>query len=224
MTYAGVDEAGRGPVLGPLVVAGVAGRRDAVPDTVADSKTLAPARREALADQIHESPLAVATRTLAAEQLNDLMGEGRTLDHIETQAFAAVLDELSPERVLVDPVGTDPDAFADRLTETVVADCSIRAEVEADARDPMVGAASIVAKVRRDAAIDRIREELGTDVGSGYPSDPVTRSFLEDWREQTPHPPPYARTAWSTLDEIGFGQRRLGEPVEPDPASEEETT
>lgn len=209
--YAGVDEAGRGPVLGPLVVAGVAGRPEAVPEGVGDSKTLAPQRREQLAERIRETSLEVAVEQVTAEVLNDRMEQGVSLDEIEAEAFARVLDELAPPSAVTDTVGSDPEDFATRLEATIATDCEVTARAGADASDPMVSAASIVAKVRRDAALQRIGDELDAEIGSGYPSDARTRAFLEDWRERSVHPPPYARTAWSTLDDLGFGQRRLTE-------------
>lgn len=209
--YAGVDEAGRGPVIGPLVVAGVAGRPDQIPDGVDDSKRLRPDRRERLATCIQASPLTVAVRTITAEELNQRMDGGENLNLIETHAFADVLRALNPEQAIVDQVGPDEDAFAKELSTCIGQACSITARAGADASDPMVAAASILAKVERDDAIARIAERLQADVGSGYPSDPVTRDFLEDWRKTSIHPPPHTRHAWGTLDAVGFGQMRLGE-------------
>lgn len=225
--YAGVDEAGRGPVLGPLVVAGVSGDPEDVPDGVADSKTLAPGRRRQLADRIEESPLQMAVRVLEADELNERMGAGENLNRIEASAFAEVLSELAPERALLDQVGPDEEAFAAEVAEQVAHECAIEARVEADEHDPVVGAASIVAKVERDQAVEAIADELDADVGSGYAHDARTRAFLEDWRETSIHPPPHARHAWATLDNIGFGQARLTEDAggpafeAAEPASEE---
>lgn len=208
--YAGVDEAGRGPVLGPLVVAGVLGSPDDLPEGVADSKTLSPDRREQLASDLRgRDGLSIVRRSITAARINDRMAGGATLDTIETEAFASVIDELGADEAVTDVVGSDADAFGRRLTERLDDGVRVEARPGADAEDPMVGAASIVAKVHRDAALDRIAEEVGEPVGSGYPSDPTTRRFLEDWRQGSPEPPPFARRAWSTLTSLGFGGRRL---------------
>jgi ribonuclease HII len=212
--YAGVDEAGRGPVLGPLVVAGVAGDPDQVPDGVDDSKQLTAETRNQLASSIEDSPLTVAVCSIPADELNERMDEGENLNRIEAAAFAEVLRELETDDALLDQVGPDGEAFADEVADQVAGECAIEARVAADEDDAIVGAASIVAKVERDRAVAAIAEELDADVGSGYAHDERTRAFLEDWRETSIHPPPYTRHAWSTLDTIGFGQARLGEDPE----------
>jgi ribonuclease HII len=219
--YAGVDEAGRGPVLGPLGVAGVAGDPQAVPDGVADSKTLTAERRRQLLEAIEAAELAVAVRVLDAGELNERMGSGENLNELEASAFGAVLDDLAAEEALLDQVGPDGGTFADEVDEHLAHECAITAEVEADVDDPLVGAASIVAKVERDRAMERIAEELDAEVGSGYAHDVRTRSFLRAWREDSVHPPPFARHAWDTLDDMGFGQLRLGETDSPDQPAEE---
>lgn len=207
--YAGVDEAGRGPVLGPLVVAGVAGRPDQVPTRVGDSKQLAPQPRRDLAERIHEGPLEVAVAEIPADELNQRMSDGESLDAIEAQAFARVLDQLSVQAAVVDLVGSDPEAFEADLLDRLREPLELTARARADETDPLVGAGSIVAKVRRDARIQALADDVGADIGSGYPSDPTTRTFLETWRGTSAKPPPFARTAWSTLDDLGFGQKRL---------------
>jgi ribonuclease HII len=206
--YAGVDEAGRGPVLGPLVVAGVLADPQQLPDGVDDSKNLAPGKRRTLLETI-EADATVTVRSIPTDELNERMSNGQSLDEIEIDAFAHVLEQLDPDEAITDAVGSDPDALGDTLTDR--AGVPVRAGTEADARDPVVGAASIVAKVHRDRAMDEIAEELGIDVGSGYPSDPTTRAFLADRREASRQIPPHTRSAWSTIKDMGFGQPRLDE-------------
>lgn len=207
--HVGVDEAGRGPVLGPLVVAGVLGDPADVPSGVTDSKQLAPERRRTLADRIRSTgSLTCQVRAIEAPDLNERMASGETLDRIETKAFRAIIQSLDADRAVVDPVGSDPAAFEATLASDLDG-CTVEARVAADAEDLLVGAASILAKVARDAAIEEIAESVGTPVGSGYPSDPTTRGFLTDWRKRSADPPPFARTAWSTMETLGFGSRRL---------------
>lgn len=209
--YAGVDEAGRGPVLGPLVVAGVHADPDHVPDGVDDSKALSAAQRSELADQIRaSSELRVHVRVIPASELNDRMQAGATLDAIETAAFAETLSALGAKRAIVDAVGADTDAFGARLQD-LLDGCQVQARKEADASDPLVGAASILAKTTRDARIEDLEVDAGEPIGSGYPSDPVTRRFLEDWRKQHTDPPAFARTAWATLEKLGYGNRTIDE-------------
>jgi ribonuclease HII len=210
---AGVDEAGRGPVLGPLVVAGVRGPADAVPEDVDDSKALDADTRARLADAVRaRDELRVAVRRVDAAEINERMADGATMNTLEAAAFADVLDELGAGRALVDAVGTDAAAFAADLEERLApADVRVEARKRADATDPLVGAASIVAKRARDRRVDALAEEVGEPIGSGYPSDPTTRAFLEAWRRDHRKPPAFARRAWSTLDDLGFGTRSLSE-------------
>lgn len=207
---AGADEAGRGPVLGPLVVAGIRAPPDAVPEGVDDSKALSARRRGRLAETLWAHPdVGVATRVVPAPELNERMDAGESLDEIEIDAFATVLTDLEARDALVDAVGADTDAFEQSLADRVPALDTVQARTSADAEDPLVGAASIVAKVLRDRRIDEIAERVGHEIGSGYPSDPTTRAFLEDWRTAHERPPAFARHAWSTLDDLGFGTRRI---------------
>lgn len=210
--HAGVDEAGRGPVLGPLVVAGVLADPDTLPDGIADSKRLTAEARERLAERLQAAPdVQIARVTVTAPELNRRMDEGQTLDTIEARAFLDALDALDPPRAVVDTVGQDADGFGARLTEAYPGECRIEARREADVSDPVVGAASILAKVERDARVARLADEVGEPIGSGYPSDPATRSFLEAWRERRTQPPPFARTSWATLERLGFGTRKITE-------------
>lgn len=208
--YAGVDEAGRGPVLGPLVVAGVLGAPDALPEGIADSKTLTPSRRARLAASIERAPELTVTRSVvSASEINRRMADGQTLDTIETHAFAEVLSVLGADAAVVDTVGADADTFGARLSERLEGACEVTARPRADETDALVGAASILAKVERDDRIRAIADEIGQDIGSGYPSDPTTRAFLTTWRKEHNQPPPFARDAWSTLEKLGFGSRTL---------------
>ena len=78
-------------------------------------------------------------------------------------------------------------------------------ENRADARFPVVSAASILAKVRRDLRIKELAAEYG-EIGSGYPSDPVTRRFLEAWLKRHGSPPPFARARWGTFARLAQGR------------------
>lgn len=197
-------------MLGPLVVAGVQAHQSRVPDGVDDSKALSARRRRELAAALQErSDVEVATRVVPAPELNERMEAGESLDQIETAAFAEVLTALDATDARVDAVGSDTAAFEQQLAEAAPGLEELEARRGADAEDPLVGAASIVAKVLRDRRIDEIADGVDRSVGSGYPSDPTTRSFLEAWRDEHVDPPPFARRAWSTLDDIGFGTRRL---------------
>lgn len=199
---AGVDEAGRGPVLGPLVVAAVRGPREAFSEMgVADSKDLSAGERERLDRQVRAVAEAVAVEVLDPGTVDEAV-RGRGLNELELDAFARACQEAGARRVSADACGPDAEAFAGALRRRLPPGTEVAAAHEADASDPAVSAASIVAKVARDEAVAALAEEVGADVGSGYPSDPTTRAFLEDWVEETGELPPGTRRTWSTAEEL----------------------
>lgn len=212
---AGVDEAGRGPVLGPLVVAGVAARSPAHLRKLGarDSKALTPGKRTEVAERI-KAYARCEVRVLPAEQLNKQMAT-RTLNEIEVVAFADILRTLAPERAVVDACDVDEERFGRNIARLLPKPCPITSRHGADASHAVVGAASVIAKVTRDALIADIEKQLGEPIGSGYTHDPVTRAFLDRWREERGGLPPHTRLYWSTVAGDRPLDRRLGEfPIE----------
>ncbi len=197
----GIDEAGRGPVLGPLVVGAVAleaGRTTELDGLgLADSKALNAAERERL-DGIIRKIAEVRLRVLDPAVVDEATRRNG-LNGLEAAAMADLLRELRPGRAWVDGLTSKPEKYGRQL-EALVLPHRIRvtAESKADAKYPLVMAASIVAKVARDAAIARIAAAHG-DVGSGYPGDPRTVSFLEACAKKGAWPV-FVRQSWSTLN------------------------
>ncbi len=213
---AGVDEAGRGPVLGPLIVAGVRGDPSRLPDGVDDSKVLSPQTRDRLYEAlVADDRLTCLVRVLPAWELDRRMRSGTSLTEIEIDAFLQILEGLDAPEATVDALDSRPERLGARLTRALEGFCQVTASVGADASDPLVGAASILAKVTRDRAMTVIEQEIGQPVGSGYPSDPTTRRFLQGWRSEHQQPPPHARTTWSTIKDLGFGTASLADFTSP---------
>lgn len=195
MRILGLDEAGRGSVLGPLVVGAFLyeGEQAALATAgAADSKTLTPARRTraraALATLGRE-----AWRVIPATRID----EGN-VNALEEEAFLSLVAELAPDRVYLDaPVhpGGIPRLRARLVATSGVEDWVV--ECKADSRWPVVGAASLVAKTERDAAIEALGE-----VGSGYPSDPVTRQVIRDLLRGEAPLPPWVRARWGTVRDL----------------------
>ncbi|HVL86916.1 MAG TPA: ribonuclease HII [Candidatus Thermoplasmatota archaeon] len=197
---AGADEAGRGPVLGPLVVAAVAARSPAHLARLGacDSKLLSPDKREQVATRIR-AYARCEVRVVSAAELNAGM-RTRTLNQIEVDAFAEVLARLAPSRAVVDACDPVADRFADHIMRRLPPPpCEVRARHGADRSHAIVGAASIVAKVTRDAIVRDIEREIGEPIGSGYPHDPRTRAFLQRWRQEHDDLPPHTRLYWATV-------------------------
>jgi ribonuclease HII len=201
-TLLGIDEAGRGCVIGPLVVAGVLvgeEQREALIELgVRDSKRLSRGARERLFSQIH----AVAHRVFCIEIAPGELAENLT--HLELRAFCQIIGESGADRVVLDlPVGPGAQrSFIQAVRQqTAPRDFELIAENGADGRYPVVGAASIVAKVHRDRAIEKLREQYG-DFGWGYPAEPKTRAFLAEYFVRTGRFPECARAKWRTLKAI----------------------
>ncbi len=194
----GVDEAGRGPVLGPLVVAGVIVDTD-VPLrhlNVRDSKKLSPERRELLAPEI-ERVGRCEVRVIPAADI-DVMRSQMSLNDFEARLFASIIEQLHPETAYVDAVDVDEIEFKRAILKQLPFEVEIVSQHEADDLFPVVSAASIIAKVRRDAEMRKIEASYGEPAGSGYPSDPVTIAFLEKYIREKGSPPPHTRLTWDT--------------------------
>ena len=194
MLIMGIDEAGRGSVLGPLTVAAFACDSDdlaAVAATgVTDSKRLSAKRREALIQPLE----ALGQEALRVNSPAEI--DAANINTLEMHAMADMIRQLRPERVFID-APTHPKAiprFVRDLRALLEHHPELVVEPKADLTYPIVSAASIFAKVRRDAAI----QALGA-VGSGYPSDPVTREHLRQLLATGNPLPSYVRTRWGTV-------------------------
>ena len=194
----GVDEAGRGPVLGSLFVACVSADI-ALPDGIDDSKRLAPARREALAAELRaDEQVTIAVSEITASEIDD----GR-LNALTVAAMADAIDRATAtgESGVVDACDTDAARFGRRVRAETATDVAITAEHGADESHEHVGAASIVAKVARDGQISDLAAEHGA-IGSGYPGDSTTRGFLREYVREHGDLPPFARESWKTSRDV----------------------
>lgn len=200
MQQFGVDEAGKGPVLGPMVAACVVADPTTLPAGIDDSKSLSRTRREAFARQLRDdSDVTITISRVSPDRIDDPATDMNTLTvAAHAEALAATADGLSG---VVDGADTDADRFARRITNRLDAEIELRAEHGADETYPLVGAASIIAKVERDGAVEALREEYG-DIGSGYPSDPTTRAFLAGYVDEHGQLPACARTSWKTSKDV----------------------
>jgi ribonuclease HII len=221
---AGVDEAGRGPVLGPLVVA------CAITDDpeglaalgVRDSKVLSPTARERLEGELKARLPAFALVVLEPEEI-DRGRSRRSLNAIEGEAFAkAVAAAARPLRVSTlaalqaDAADASETTFRGKGLAREAPSLAVHrfaVEHKADARYPAVSAASILAKVERDRRIRALAVSVGEPIGSGYPSDPATVAFLRGYIRANQDLPPFARRSWepakALLREAGLQDHSL---------------
>ncbi len=236
----GIDEAGRGPVLGPLVVAALAwnGEDELEEMGVKDSKLLSPSRRACLFNRLREIG-GHCIMEISAEGIDEARRR-MTINHLEVLAFSSVLSSISqntevlhpdlpsgctlsmeaaPSRidhVIVDAADTNADRFGKRILHfhnelTGGSSISITSMHKADLHHPVVGGASILAKVTRDMKISELEAEVGRKIGSGYPGDPVTREFLGSWVREFGRFPHFARRSWKTCLAFSPEQRKLSD-------------
>jgi len=204
----GIDESGRGCLVGNLVVAGVSVTRERVGDLkemgVRDSKLLSPRQREALYGEIVKVSERVCSTRIPPDEIDFVVMTGRKyrkLNYLEALYFARVADQLGASHVTVDASDTSPVRFRDTITHNMKSRCRVVAFHKADRDYPVVSAASVVAKVERDRAVKELRERYG-DFGSGYPSDPRTRAFFTDMMRDGRDLPFFVRKSWKTLDRL----------------------
>lgn len=202
-TRVGVDEAGKGPVFGPMVVSAVRAPGDAIPDGVDDSKALSADRRSELALQLRDDDrISTSIVSISPDEIDDPDTNMNGLT-VAGHVWALTQFVTDGDSIVVDAGDVDAGRFADRVADGLDGQGSgvtVEAEHGADAAYPIVGAASILAKQHRDAVIESLAAEHG-DIGSGYPSDPTTRAYLREYVAQYDDVPPFARRSWSTCED-----------------------
>ncbi len=201
----GIDEAGKGPVIGPLVVCGFAIDSNRLGELkeigVRDSKRIPKRRREEIARKLRTLGNCEIIK-INPNELDSLMKE-KTINEVLYECYERIIDRLKPGRFFVD----SPDVIPERLEERLRRKgAEVVAEHKADEKYAVVSAASILAKVERDAEIDKLRKIFG-DFGSGYASDGKTRDFLREFLEKNGRFPECVRKSWKTLGKIS--QRSL---------------
>ncbi len=125
-----------------------------------------------------------------------------TMNEIMVRSFSQVLARLHADRAILDAADVDARRFADRVKAASKTEMEVIAEHKADQRHQVVSAASILAKVSRDASIRELEEKMNCIIGSGYPHDQITLNFLRDWVRENRDLPPCARHSWATAQRI----------------------
>ena len=200
MDILGIDEAGRGSVLGPMVIAGVIvpEKMDKVLERmgVKDSKRLTPNRRTILSRKLKKM-FEYEIVVISAREIDELRASGVNLNEIEKNAMESIILKLKPEKAIVDAVDVKAQRFQDNLCKDTGFD--VIAEHKADDKYIEVSAASIIAKAERDAQIQEINKEFikSGGIGSGYPSDPTTKKFLTNYTYD--EMPNFVRKSWATV-------------------------
>ncbi|MHA1733324.1 MAG: ribonuclease HII [Promethearchaeota archaeon] len=203
---AGIDEAGRGPVIGPMVVCGIAFPEEdldwLVEIGVRDSKRLSPSRRESLAEILTERCTGYRVVEVPASEIDSTRARGVSLNDLEVEKFAEIVGQLAADIYYLDAADVNADRFGRRVLDSSGREgVEVVSEHKADDKYAIVGAASIVAKTLRDREIEKLAREVG-EVGSGYPSDPKTKAFLDSYFREHGSFPDWVRRSWKTCENI----------------------
>jgi len=202
MRILGVDEAGRGCVMGPLVIAGVLVDEKSQPKLVElgvkDSKLLSRRRREFLAKEIKKVAIDTYIIKLSPAEIDEAVNSQRKLhklNRLEAQTMAKVIETLRPDIAFVDASDILANRYKQHIVECLPFQVQVISEHKADKKYPVVSAASIIAKVERDRKIDELKAQHG-DFGSGYMANPETMAFLETLIKKYGAYPDFVRRSW----------------------------
>ena len=189
----GIDEAGRGPVLGPMVITGVVSSVTHLPRfnklVIKDSKKYSPHQRTTLSELIKELASNIIIKIIQPNEIDRWVEELDGLNEMEAYYYASIINEALKKGfnisvVYVDACDVDPDRFHNRLNKYIEEQYSgtIVSEHKADENYSIVASASIIAKTMRDKEIEKLKKIYG-EIGSGYPSDKKTMLFLKTHRD-----------------------------------------
>jgi len=218
----GIDEAGRGAVVGPMVICGITAEESVVDELreigVRDSKQLSPARREELYKKIKEiiqtksAVSIIMPISISSCKIDMHKKENTNLNMVEAKTMGQIIDMIGGEEVYIDALTSRPERFGEVVRGYMKnKNVKIIAENKADVKYIIVAAASIIAKVERDRAIDKIKKKENYDFGVGYPHDERTIEFVDMLIKTRKRLPSYVRKTWITtqvLQERNW-QRRI---------------
>jgi len=212
---AGVEDAGRGPIIGPMVLAGVSIEEDKITELkaikVKDSKLLTPKKREELYGKIINIAKNYKIIIVEPKEVDEaLESDSLNLNWLEAIKFAQIINYLKPDKAIVDCPSPNTRAYKEYLMVYLKdKNIDLICEHHADVNYPIVSASSIIAKVTRDREVEKLKKKYG-DFGSGYLADQKTKKFFdENWEK---HPEIFRKTWTPYKDNInGKKQRKLGE-------------
>jgi len=207
----GIDDAGRGPLIGPMILAGVLLDENSEAGLkklgVRDSKQVLHPKRVELAKIIKETVLSYHITKTFPEQIDKMISEGTNLNTIEAIKTAEIINELNDEKqkgkikVIIDCPSVNTKAWLGTLKKYIknISNLILACEHKADVNYVAVSAASIIAKVAREEEVSKLREQYKEygNIGSGYPADPLTKEFLKKQGKQLENSGLF-RKSWKT--------------------------
>jgi len=210
MLILGIDDAGRGPVIGPMILAGCLiddkVEKELKKLGVKDSKQLTQKRREFLAEKIKEVAETFEIALAYPEEIDGKNKDGINLNALEAEKMAEVINKINKGygkiKVIVDCPSVNIEKWKDFLKTKIdnLSNLEVVCEHKADINYVAVSAASILAKCVREIEMTKLKEKYGNEIGSGYCSDPATKNFLKQ-NLQTHENEGIFRKTWSTWKE-----------------------
>ncbi|MDD5254126.1 MAG: ribonuclease HII [Candidatus Nanoarchaeia archaeon] len=199
MNVLGIDEAGRGPVIGPLIIAGCMIDESKLDELkkigVKDSKLLTSKRREQILKKIQEITTSKIVIVEPKEIDEVLESDNLNLNWLEAIKSAEIINFMKPEKVILDCPSPNVRAYEDYVRKHLNDKAMpLHCEHKADVNHLIVGAASIIAKETREDIVKELKKKYG-DFGPGYSSNPITQKYVEKNFEK--HPEIFRRT-WAT--------------------------
>lgn len=186
----GIDEAGKGPVIGSMFIGfSIINLENGLDDLdsyqehlkslgVRDSKLILPKKRKQIYEKL-KSKMDIKYVQLTPKIIDDNFFGGGKLNELEINSIVKILEDEKPDLVLIDALTALPEKFGLTILNRLSFDLKIISENKADLKYEIVGAASIIAKELREEELRQIRENINLDCGSGYPADPKTQDFLK---------------------------------------------
>jgi ribonuclease HII len=202
----GIDEAGRGCLIGSMIICGVVFDENNLKYLeeigVKDSKKLSPNRRTKLCKLIIENCQKYKVIDVTVEEIDNREHKKITLNELELEKFAEILNFLKPDEAYLDAVDVNEERFKISCEKKLnYKGLEIVSKHNADDLFPIVSAASIVAKTIRDEKISELKHKYG-DLGSGYSSDVKTIEFVRNWVKKNKKIPHFVRKSWDTTKKI----------------------
>tara|TARA_B100001971_G_C18015226_1_gene444441 strand:- start:1 stop:651 length:651 start_codon:yes stop_codon:yes gene_type:complete len=206
----GLDEAGRGPVLGPMIIAGamIEEGREAMLGEVKDSKLIRHKQRIILSENIKKQTKYEIIIVEPKEIDEALLSETLNLNWLEAHKQAEIINKLKPDVAIVDCPSINESGFKKYLQDLLDnKNIKLIVEHKADVEYPICSAASILAKVERENQMDKIKEKYG-NTGPGYPSNKTTQDFVKkNWNK--PECSSIMRKTWSTYKKAAKGKSQM---------------
>lgn len=203
----GIDEAGRGPVIGPMIVAGVMIQEgeESLLEGSKDSKKLLHKKRLELDKKIKENSIYKIIEVYPKEIDEAVNSKIINLNWLEAYKQAEIINSLKPDKAIIDCPSPNLKAFKNYL-KNLLENKNIELIVEHKADENYItsSAASILAKVRREEIMDEIKKKYG-NTGPGYTSNDATKKFIAENYNKYPE---IFRHSWSTFKRLSQKEKQ----------------